>query len=115
MHFVATIASLKEILFKEEWMAATKETRRHCNKILLGTITSDHSFFLNCYFTEIFVHHSVTREFHFSVYKLIGLGPEDIYLFKTTSCRICSKFTINTVESRLGVFVVNFKHFSHFL
>ena len=115
MYFVATCAFLKEIVFKEEWMAATKETRRHCNKIFLGTISSDHRLFLNCYFTEIFIQLSVTRVFYLSVYKLIGLDPEDIYLFKATRCRICPKFTIKTVESCSGVFFVNFKHFSHFL
>ena len=103
MHFIATSAFLKKIVFKEEWMTANKETRRHCNKIFLGTIT------------EIFAHLSVTKVFYFSVYKLIRLDPEEIYLFKATRCRICPKFTINTVERRSGVFIGNFKHFSHFL
>ena len=29
-------------------------------------------------------------------------------------CGICQKVTINIVESRSGVFIINFKHISHF-
>ena len=114
MHFIGTSALLKNIVFIEEWMAATKETKKHCKKNILGTIALDQSLFLNCYFTDIFVHLSITRVCYFSVYKLIGWDAAKIYLFEATRCRICPKLTINTVESRSGVFIVNFKHFLHF-
>ena len=48
------------------------------------------------------------------------MGPSNIYLFKVINrntrkrCEICPKLTINTVESRSGVFFVNFEHISLF-
>ena len=30
-------------------------------------------------------------------------------------CEICLKLTINTVESRFGVFIIHFEDISHFL
>ena len=51
--FMATSTILKNTVSIEEWMAATKETKKHCT--------------LAC---------------HFSVYKLIGWEPVNLYLFK---------------------------------
>ena len=59
-------------------MATTKETKRYRKKIFLGTVTLDHSLFSNCYFTDIFVHLSVTRVCYFSVYRLIACDPANI-------------------------------------
>ena len=118
-------------------MAATKETRKHSalkksyslrlntvtyrEKIFLGTTTFSQSFLLSCYFTKTFVHLSVVAAVcYFSVYKLIGRNQANKYLFKVISRNtrkrraICRKLTINTVESHSGVFIVNFKHISHF-
>ena len=51
--------------------------------------------------------------------------PANIYLFKVNNCdtrkrcEICSKLTIKTLEQlhccRSGIFIVKFKHISHFL
>ena len=57
---------------------------------------------------------------YFNVYKFIEWDPPNIYLFKFNSrntrksCEICPKLTINAVESRSGMFIVNFEHISHF-
>ena len=72
------------------------------------------SFIMNCYFTEFFIH-------YFRVYKLIVWDSANIYLFKVNSrntrkiYEICLKLTKNTIESCSGVFIVNFKHISHFI
>ena len=75
---------------------------------------------MSCYFTKIFVHLSVIAAVcYFSAYKFIGWDPANFYLFKVNSrntikrCEICQ--FVNTVESRSGVFMVNFEHISHFL
>ena len=83
--------------------------------------TLGQSFFMSCYFTRVFVHLSVIAAVcYFSVYKLLGWDPANIYLFKVNSrntrkrCEICPKSTINTVEGYSGVFIANFEHSSHF-
>ena len=119
-------------------MAATKETKKHCSlkKKLLPAIKHSNlygknvfrnnyfgsqPFLLSCYFTMIFVNLSVIAAVrYFSIYKLVGWDPLNMYLFNVISknarkrCRICPKLTINTVESCSGVLIVNFKHISHF-
>ena len=77
------------------------------------------------YFTKIFGHLQQLLQLHlsavavvsyFSVYKLIGWDPLNLYFFKVTSINttksygICPELTINTVGSRSGVLFVNFKH-----
>ena len=97
-------------------------TITYTEKMFSGTTTLNHSpFFWTAISLRIFVHLSViTALYYFSVYKLIGWGPGNIYLFKIISrnnrkrCRICSKLTINTVENHSGVFIVNFKHVTLF-
>ena len=68
---------------------------------------------MSCYFTRIFVHLQViVTVCYFSVQKLIGWDPANIYLFKFNSRKtrkryeICSKLTINTIESCSDVFRV---------
>ena len=76
---------------------------------------------MSCYFTKIFVYLLVIAAVcYFRVYKLIGWDPALIYLFKVNSRNtktwsvVCPKLPINTVESRFGVFIVNFENYSHF-
>ena len=76
---------------------------------------------MSCYFTKIFVYLLVIAAVcYFSVYKLIGRDPANIYLFKVNSKNtktwsdVCPKLPINTVESRSGVFNVSFENYSHF-
>ena len=78
------------------------------------------SFFMSCHFTKIFVNLLIiAAASSFNVFKLIGWGPANIYLFRFNSrntrkrCEICSKFTIKALECRSGVFIVKFKHISH--
>ena len=68
---------------------------------------------MSCYLTRIFVHLPVTVAVcYFSVNKLIGWDPANIYLFKFNSTdtrkryEIFPKLTINTTESRSDVFTV---------
>ena len=84
---MAASALLKNSVSIEEWMAETKEIKKHCisektvpcdltvtykEKILLEITTLDHSLL---YFTKIFVHESVIAAVcYFSVYKLIVVG-----------------------------------------
>ena len=75
------------------------------------------SFLMCCYFTKIFVHLPVIAAVcYFSVDKLIGWDPVNIYLFKFNSkntrkrYEICLKLTINTIESRSDVFTVKCFH-----
>ena len=70
-------------------------------------------FLKTCNFTNIFVHLPViVAVCYFSVHKLKGWDPADIYLFKFNSrnirkrYEICRKLTINTIESRSDVFSV---------
>ena len=56
----------------------------------------------------------------FSVCKLIGWNPANVFLFKVAAETLekgvkCPKLTFNTAVSRSGVFNVNFEHISHFL
>ena len=76
---------------------------------------------MSCYFTTIFVHRLIVAAVcHFCVYKWIGWDPANIYFFNFNSrdankrSEICPKLTINTVENRSGVFVVNFEYYSHY-
>ena len=76
---------------------------------------------MSCYFTKIFVYLSViVAVCYFSVFKLIGWNPTNIYSFNVNSvntrkrCEICPKLTINAVESGSGVFSVNFNIFHIF-
>ena len=98
--FVAASSHLENTVSFEEWMVATKEIKKQCAlKKLFSTIRhSNHlqrknvfrnnyfesqRFLLSCYFTKIFVHLSViTIVYYFSVYKLIGWNPDNVYLFK---------------------------------
>ena len=71
---------------------------------------------MSCYFAKISVHLLVIAAVcYFNVYKLIGWGPGNIYLFKVNRrstkkwSDICSKLPINIAESRSGVFI-NFEH-----
>ena len=71
-------------------------------------------FLMSCYFTRIFVHLPViVAVCYFSVHKLIGWDPANIYLFKFNSrntrkrYQICSKLTINTIESRSDVLLLS--------
>ena len=75
-------------------------------------------FLMSCYFTTIFINLSlIAAVCYFSVSKLIGWDPENIYLFKVNSRNtrkrygICPKLTINTIESRSDVFILNFEVF----
>ena len=70
-------------------------------------------FLMSCYFTGIFVHLPVIVSVcYFSVDKLIGWGPANIYLFKFNIRKtrkryeICLKLKINAIESRSDVFAV---------
>ena len=70
-------------------------------------------FLKTCNFTSIFEHLPViVAVCYFSVHKLKGSDPVDIYLFKFNSRNIrkryelCRKLTINTIESRSDVFTV---------
>ena len=70
-------------------------------------------FLMNCYFTRIFEHLPINgAAWYFSIHKLIGWDPENIYLFefnsRNTSKRyeIYPKLTINIIESRSDVFTV---------
>ena len=79
------------------------------------------SFIMSCYFTKMFVSLLVIAAgCYFSVYKLIGWDPARICLFKVNSKNtktwsdVCPKLPINAVESRSGVFIVNFENYSHF-
>ena len=47
------------------------------------------------------------------VYELIGWTPSQQQNTKKRS-EICPKLTIKRIESRSGVFIVNFEHISHF-
>ena len=76
---------------------------------------------MSCHFTKIFVYLLVIAAVcYFSVYKLIGWDPENIYLFKFNSKNtkkwsdVCPKLPINTIESHSGVFIANFETYSHF-
>ena len=68
---------------------------------------------MSCYFTEMFVHlPAIVAVSYFSVHKLIGWVPANIYLFKFNSrntgkrYEICPKFATNTIESHSNVFTV---------
>ena len=70
-------------------------------------------FLMSCYLTEIFVHlPAIVAVSYFSVHKLIGWVPANIYLFKFNSrntgkrYEICPKLATNTIESRSNVFTV---------
>ena len=70
-------------------------------------------FLMSCYFTRIFEHLPINgAAWYFSIHKLIGWDPENIYLFefnsRNTSKRyeIYPKLTINIIESRSDVFTV---------
>ena len=74
-------------------------------------------FLMSYHFTKIFVHLPViAAACYFSVDKLIGWDPVNIYLFKFNSknsrkrYEICLKLTINTIESRSDVFTVQCFH-----
>ena len=74
---------------------------------------------MSCYFTKTFVHPLVIAAVcYFSVYKLIGWDSANISLFKVNGrstkkrSEICPKLTINTIESRCGVVIVTFEHYS---
>ena len=74
-------------------------------------------FLMSYHFTKIFVHLPVIAAVcYFSVDKLIGWDPVNIYLFKFNSkntrkrSEICLKLTINTIESRSDVFTVKCFH-----
>ena len=76
---------------------------------------------MSCYFTKIFVDLLVIAAVcYFSIYKLIGWDPANIYLFKVNSKStktwkdVCPKLPINTPESRSGAFIDNFENYSHF-
>ena len=84
---MAASTLLRKTVSSEDWMTATKETRRQkCSlrlntviykkKMFLGTTTLDQSFL---YFTKIFVHLSVfVAACYFSVCKLIGWDPVNL-------------------------------------
>ena len=72
---------------------------------------------MSYHFTKIFVDLAVIAAVcYFSVDKLIGWDPVNIYLFKFNSkntrkrYEICLKLTINTIESRSDVFTVKCFH-----
>ena len=76
---------------------------------------------MSCYFAKIFVYLlAIAAVCYFSVNKLTEWDPANIYLFKvnsknTKTCSdVCPKLPIITVESRSGVFIVSFEHYSHF-
>ena len=75
---------------------------------------------MSCYFAKTFVYlFAVAAVCYFSVNKLIGWDPANIYLFKVNSKNTktwndkCPKLPIITVESHSGVFIVSFEHYSH--
>ena len=113
----------KETLYSGKNCSLRLNTITYKQKMFLwnNCSTLGQSFFMSCYFTRVFVHLSVIAAVcYFSVYKLLGWDPANIYLFKVNSrntrkrCEICPKSTINTVESYSGVFIANFEHSSHF-
>ena len=70
-------------------------------------------FLMSYYLTEIFVHlPAIVAVSYFSVHKLIGWVPANIYLFKFNSrntrkrYEICPKLATNTIGSRSNVFTV---------
>ena len=76
---------------------------------------------MSSYFTIIFVHLSlIAAVCYFSIYKLIGWDPENIYLLKVSKRNtrkrreICSKLAINTLEKGSGVFVLTLNVFHTF-
>ena len=92
-----------------------------------GTCEKNCFFLRNNFFgsqrfgSQIFVHMSVIAiVFCFSVYKLIGWDQGNIFLFKVIIRNIWKRYeiflklTINTIEIRSSVFVVNFKCISQF-
>ena len=94
---------------------ATKHSNLQGN-IFRNNYFRSQRFLMSCYFTKINVHLSGTEVVcYFSIYKLIGWDPANIYFFKSNSrntrkrYEICPKLTANTIESRSGVFTVNFE------
>ena len=103
------------------------EIKKHCTlkkicSLRLNSVTSKKNFFrsnlfgsqpflISCFFTRIFVHLPViVAVCYFSVHKLIGWNPENIYLFKFNSrnsrkvYEIRPMLKINTRESCSDVF-----------
>ena len=93
---MAASTPLKNTVFiEEEWIAATKEEKKHCtltelfSAIKHSNLQEKHAFrnncfgsqpfLLSCYYTKTFVHLSViVAIFYFSVYKLIVWDPVNI-------------------------------------
>ena len=114
---------------KNGWLQVKKQRSTVLwKKLFLRLNTRKHVFMNNylgsqsfLYFAKIFVHLSViVAVCFFSIYKLIGWGPVNLYLFKVITrytrkrCGICSTWLINTVESHSGDLFVNFKYISQF-
>ena len=75
-------------------------------------------FLMSCYFTGIFIHLPVIAAvYYFSLHKLIGWDPANIYLFKINtrntrkSYKIYPKLTTNSTESRSDVAAVKCFYF----
>ena len=132
MQFVVARALLKNSVSIEEWLAATTFVKNCTLKKLFPAIiykekmlfrnnysSLDHSLFLwvfTYYFTKFFVHLWVSGAVcYFWVYKLIGVGPSKHLLVQSQQqdtrkrSELCPKLTIKRVESRSGVFIVNFE------
>ena len=111
----------KEALYSgKKLFPAIKHCKIQRKNIFRNYYFGSQSFFMSCHFTKIFVNLLIiAAASSFNVFKLIGWGPANIYLFKYNSrntrkrCEICSKFTIKALECRSGVFIVKFKHISH--
>ena len=92
---------------------ATKRSNLQGKTLFRSNYFELQPFLMSCYFTKIFVHLPVTAAVcYFSVYKLTGWDPVNIYLFKVNSRNtrkrfdICPKLTINTIESCSGVIII---------
>ena len=103
----------KHCTLKKKLFPATKRSNLQGKTFFRRNYFGSHPFLMSCYFTKIFVHLPVIAAVcYFSVYKLIGWNPANIYLFKVNSINtrkryeICPKFTINKIESCSGVFTV---------
>ena len=65
---------------------ATKRSNLQGKKIFRNNYFGSQPFLMSCYFTKIFVHLPVIAAVcYFSVYKLIGWDPANIYLFNVNN------------------------------
>ena len=100
------------------------QIKKHCNlkkncSLRLNAVTFKEIFFrsnyfgsqpflISCYFTRIFVHLPVIVPVcYFSVHKLIGRDPANIYLFKSNSRNTKKRYEIYTTESHSDILLLS--------